>query len=174
MSALVRVARTAELPEGSKIVKVSSSDVPFGTCLSRAVLHPAAGVCVCGAGRSERRQAAPFPLDASRTRGTSAGASRRTQLADAADSSPDSQNCHHAASTRCCFPIPPVAWPLQETHGRKILLARRHGRVFATDAHCFHMGGNLWEGDIEDVGGHACVVCPLHRYKVRCGGVRAS
>ena len=47
-----------------------------------------------------------------------------------------------------------------------MLLARTGGQLFATDAHCFHMGGNLWEGDIEDVGGHACVVCPLHRYKV--------
>lgn len=64
---------------------------------------------------------------------------------------------------------------MQEAHGRKILLARQGGAVYATDAHCFHMGGNLWEGDIEDIGGHACVVCPLHRYKVStrpgcCGG----
>jgi hypothetical protein len=56
---------------------------------------------------------------------------------------------------------------VQETHGRKVLLARTGGRVYATDAACFHMGGNLAEGDIEDVAGHACIVCPLHRYKVR-------
>lgn len=55
---------------------------------------------------------------------------------------------------------------VKETHGRKILLARTRGQVYATDAHCFHMGGNLWEGDIEDIDGHACVVCPLHRYKI--------
>lgn len=55
---------------------------------------------------------------------------------------------------------------VKEAHGRKILLARQGGAVYATDAHCFHMGGNLWEGDIEDIGGHACVVCPLHRYKI--------
>lgn len=55
---------------------------------------------------------------------------------------------------------------IKETHGRKILLARTRGQVYATDAHCFHMGGNLWEGDIEDIDGHACVVCPLHRYKI--------
>ncbi|KAL4448502.1 hypothetical protein ABPG75_005721 [Micractinium tetrahymenae] len=55
---------------------------------------------------------------------------------------------------------------VKEAHGRKILLARQGGAVYATDAHCYHMGGNLWEGDIEDIGGHACVVCPLHRYKI--------
>lgn len=55
---------------------------------------------------------------------------------------------------------------VKESHGCKILLARTGGKVFATDAHCFHMGGNLWEGDIEDIDGHACVVCPLHRYKI--------
>lgn len=27
-------------------------------------------------------------------------------------------------------------------------------------------GGNLWEGDIEDVEGAACIVCPMHRYKI--------
>ncbi|KAI3426221.1 hypothetical protein D9Q98_008597 [Chlorella vulgaris] len=55
---------------------------------------------------------------------------------------------------------------VKETHGRKVLLARTGGRVYATDAACFHMGGNLAEGDIEDVAGHACIVCPLHRYKI--------
>lgn len=45
---------------------------------------------------------------------------------------------------------PPLAHPPsllpacpQETHGRKVLLARTRGEVYATDAHCFHMGGNL-------------------------------
>lgn len=37
----------------------------------------------------------------------------------------------------------------------------------------FCTAGNLWEGDIEDIDGHACVVCPLHRYKVRrCWALR--
>ena len=63
--------------------------------------------------------------------------------------------------------LPCRSHPLQESHGRKILLARTRGKVYATDAHCFHMGGALWEGDIEDIDGHACVVCPLHRYKAR-------
>lgn len=73
------------------------------------------------------------------------------------------------ARTRRLHPSHPPSRPpplLQEAHGRKILLARQGGAVYATDAHCFHMGGNLWEGDIEDIGGHACVICPLHRYKV--------
>ena len=55
----------------------------------------------------------------------------------------------------------------QESHGRKIMLVRSGAQVYATDAHCFHMGGHLWEGDIEDVDGHKCVVCPMHKYRVR-------
>lgn len=34
------------------------------------------------------------------------------------------------------------------------------------DAHCFHMGTPLIGGDIEDVDGAACVVCPAHRYRI--------
>jgi nitrite reductase/ring-hydroxylating ferredoxin subunit len=34
------------------------------------------------------------------------------------------------------------------------------------DAHCFHMGTPLVGGDIEDVDGAACVVCPAHRYRI--------
>jgi nitrite reductase/ring-hydroxylating ferredoxin subunit len=34
------------------------------------------------------------------------------------------------------------------------------------DAHCFHMGTPLIGGDIEDLDGHACVVCPAHRYRI--------
>eukprot|EP00887_Chlorella_sp_A99_P007594 scaffold28.g7594.t1 len=78
---------------------------------------------------------------------------------------------------------------VKETHGRRVMLVRalrapgeKADRVFATDPNCFHMGGNLWEGDIEDVGGAACIVCPLHRYRISlesgckvdrdlCGGI---
>lgn len=34
------------------------------------------------------------------------------------------------------------------------------------DAHCFHMGTPLIGGDIEDLDGVACVVCPAHRYRI--------
>ena len=58
--------------------------------------------------------------------------------------------------------------PLQQlASGRKILVLRHHGELFAMDAHCFHMGAELAGGDIEDVASaHPCIVCPAHRYRV--------
>jgi nitrite reductase/ring-hydroxylating ferredoxin subunit len=63
------------------------------------------------------------------------------------------------------FPRSPF---LQESHGRKLLLVRhpKSGTVSVMDAHCFHMGTPLIGGDIEDLDGHACVVCPAHRYRI--------
>jgi nitrite reductase/ring-hydroxylating ferredoxin subunit len=49
------------------------------------------------------------------------------------------------------------------------LLVVRHptsGSVSVIDAHCFHMGAALAGGDIEDVAGHSCIVCPAHRYRI--------
>ena len=57
----------------------------------------------------------------------------------------------------------------QEIHGRKVTLARVSGRLFCFDSVCYHMGGPLSEGDIEDFGGKACVTCPWHGHKV-CAG----
>ena len=61
--------------------------------------------------------------------------------------------------------------------GRSILLARGRGHdIFATDARCFHQGGNLGAGDIEDLGdGHLNVICPKHALRISladgsCGG----
>ena len=34
------------------------------------------------------------------------------------------------------------------------------------DAVCYHAGGPLTVGDIEEVGGRACVRCPWHNYFV--------
>lgn len=49
---------------------------------------------------------------------------------------------------------------------RDILLLLDGGHVYAMDAVCYHMGGPLDEGDIEEIGGRKCVVCPWHRYKI--------
>lgn len=49
------------------------------------------------------------------------------------------------------------------------LLVVRHptsGSVSVIDAHCFHMGTALAGGDIEDLDGHSCIVCPAHRYRI--------
>ncbi len=40
------------------------------------------------------------------------------------------------------------------------------GAVSILDAHCFHMGTSLAGGDIEDLNGHSCIVCPAHRYRI--------
>ncbi|PRW58512.1 Rieske domain-containing -like [Chlorella sorokiniana] len=50
--------------------------------------------------------------------------------------------------------------------GRYISVIRHEGSLFAIDSVCFHAGGPLGLGDIEDVNGHTCVVCPWHYYVV--------
>jgi nitrite reductase/ring-hydroxylating ferredoxin subunit len=55
----------------------------------------------------------------------------------------------------------------KESHGLKLLVVRgQNGNVAVMDAHCFHMGAALVGGDIEDLAGHVCVVCPAHKYRV--------
>jgi len=50
--------------------------------------------------------------------------------------------------------------------GRYITVIRLDGKVFAIDSVCFHAGGPLGIGDIEDVNGRPCIVCPWHYYKI--------
>ncbi|KAL0478971.1 Rieske domain-containing protein [Acrasis kona] len=38
--------------------------------------------------------------------------------------------------------------------------------IIAIDAHCYHKGGSLIEGDIEDIADRTCIVCPLHQYRI--------
>lgn len=38
--------------------------------------------------------------------------------------------------------------------------------LWAMDRVCYHMGGPLDQGDIEDVGGRLVVTCPWHKYKI--------
>ncbi|GBG29042.1 NADH-cytochrome b5 reductase-like protein [Hondaea fermentalgiana] len=38
--------------------------------------------------------------------------------------------------------------------------------LFCFDSTCYHAGGPLGNGDIEDVNGEPCVVCPWHMYQV--------
>ncbi|CCW64328.1 unnamed protein product [Phytomonas sp. EM1] len=39
-------------------------------------------------------------------------------------------------------------------------------KFYAIDNACYHHGGPLLQGDIEDFGGHLCIECPWHRYKI--------
>ena len=49
---------------------------------------------------------------------------------------------------------------------RHVSLINHDGEVFALDSLCYHAGGPLAIGDIEDVDGRACLSCPWHLYKV--------
>jgi len=43
---------------------------------------------------------------------------------------------------------------------------RYKGKVFCIDSTCYHAGGPLGLGDIEDLDGDPCIVCPWHHYKI--------
>ena len=59
-------------------------------------------------------------------------------------------------------------------NGKQILLWRRDDHVFATDALCPHQKANLALGDVEDLGGELCIVCPTHnwQFSLRSGRCR--
>ncbi|XP_005098944.1 Rieske domain-containing protein [Aplysia californica] len=50
--------------------------------------------------------------------------------------------------------------------GRDIFIIARGSELFALDSFCYHAGGPLHMGDIEEMPGYTCVVCPWHRYKI--------
>lgn len=49
---------------------------------------------------------------------------------------------------------------------RNVAVYHVRGRYYAIDNACYHHGGPLLNGDIEDLGGHPCVKCPWHSYKI--------
>lgn len=56
-----------------------------------------------------------------------------------------------------------------DTEADDIILVYDHvaGRFYALDAICSHEGGPLDLGDIEDINGSRCIVCPWHNYEFR-------
>lgn len=60
--------------------------------------------------------------------------------------------------------------------GRPLSIFRHDGTLYALDHHCYHSGGPLAGGDIEDLTlpsksgnsttHHPCVICPWHKYKI--------
>lgn len=50
--------------------------------------------------------------------------------------------------------------------GRSIAIIAYRGIFYAIDNFCYHHGGPLLMGDIEDVGGHTCIICPWHHYPI--------
>jgi nitrite reductase/ring-hydroxylating ferredoxin subunit/ferredoxin-NADP reductase len=49
---------------------------------------------------------------------------------------------------------------------RNIAVVCHKGQLYAIDNACYHHGGPLLRGDIEEMGGHPCIVCPWHSYKI--------
>lgn len=49
---------------------------------------------------------------------------------------------------------------------RNIAVYSHKGKFYAIDNACYHHGGPLHNGDIEDLGGHPCVICPWHSYRI--------
>lgn len=56
--------------------------------------------------------------------------------------------------------LPPGGMEIVEVQGRKILLARSGGSIYALDNTCPHLGGSLGRGILKD----HCVICPLHHW----------
>ena len=50
--------------------------------------------------------------------------------------------------------------------GRSISVLNDKGQLYCIDSICFHGGGPLTLGDIEEVGGRTCITCPWHRYHI--------
>ncbi|KPA79730.1 hypothetical protein ABB37_05489 [Leptomonas pyrrhocoris] len=49
---------------------------------------------------------------------------------------------------------------------RNIAVVCYKDQLYAIDNACYHHGGPLLRGDIEEMGGHPCIVCPWHSYKI--------
>eukprot|EP01064_Diplonema_japonicum_P007105 TRINITY_DN14829_c0_g1_i5.p1 TRINITY_DN14829_c0_g1~~TRINITY_DN14829_c0_g1_i5.p1 ORF type:complete len:422 (+),score=23.63 TRINITY_DN14829_c0_g1_i5:573-1838(+) len=50
--------------------------------------------------------------------------------------------------------------------GREVVVWKRSGEYYSLDNGCYHHGAALLNGDIEDMGGKQCVVCPWHGYRI--------
>ncbi|XP_071586880.1 Rieske domain-containing protein [Heliangelus exortis] len=51
-------------------------------------------------------------------------------------------------------------------NGREIVVFYHEGKFHALDSRCYHEGGPLYRGEIEDINGHACIICPWHKYVI--------
>lgn len=54
-------------------------------------------------------------------------------------------------------------------HGRHVVIIhspRELGKFFCIDAYCYHMGGPLHAGDIEDLCGTDVIQCPWHKHVI--------
>lgn len=83
--------------------------------------------------------------------------------------------CSCAMPWHLTMPIMPSACgqpchAMSSAQGRYVTLLRHNGQLACIVSICFHAGGPLGVGDIEDVGGRPCLSCPWHYYKVGSAG----
>ncbi|XP_031133339.1 Rieske domain-containing protein [Sander lucioperca] len=50
--------------------------------------------------------------------------------------------------------------------GRDILIIHHQTVFYAIDSYCYHAGGALENGDIEEIADKLCIICPKHKYKI--------
>ncbi|XP_032370506.1 Rieske domain-containing protein [Etheostoma spectabile] len=50
--------------------------------------------------------------------------------------------------------------------GRDILIIYHQTVFYAIDSYCYHAGGALENGDIEEIADKLCIICPKHKYKI--------
>ncbi|XP_010199889.1 Rieske domain-containing protein isoform X1 [Colius striatus] len=53
-----------------------------------------------------------------------------------------------------------------KVNGREVVVFYHKGKFHAMDSRCYHEGGPLCLGEIEDIDGQACIVCPWHKYVI--------
>ncbi|XP_061478576.1 Rieske domain-containing protein [Rhineura floridana] len=51
-------------------------------------------------------------------------------------------------------------------HDREVVVFYHDGKFYALDCRCYHAGGPLHQGEIEDINGQPCIICPWHKYKI--------
>ncbi|XP_013368521.1 PREDICTED: Rieske domain-containing protein [Chinchilla lanigera] len=51
-------------------------------------------------------------------------------------------------------------------HDREVVIFYHRGEYHAMDIRCYHSGGPLHLGEIEDFDGRPCIVCPWHKFKI--------
>lgn len=49
---------------------------------------------------------------------------------------------------------------------RDVLIIHHQGVLYAMDSYCYHSGGELQNGDIEEIDSKLCIICPKHKYKI--------
>ncbi|XP_066502490.1 Rieske domain-containing protein [Hoplias malabaricus] len=49
---------------------------------------------------------------------------------------------------------------------RDLIVIHHRDTFYAMDQHCYHAGGSLLNGDIEEINNKLCIVCPKHKYKI--------